>query len=250
MLSVPSIYYRPRDREQEADNAREKLFVPESDHLTLLNVYHQWKIHNYSGEWCEKHFIHVKSLRKVREVRAQLRDIMEQQKVKLCSIPPNRYDLVRKAIVSAYFTNAAKIKGIGDYINLRTGIPCKVHPSSALFSLGYAPDFIVYHELVMTSKEYMNCVTTVDPHWLAEMGSMFFSVKEPGNRELRREKEKRELEGMRIEAEERAKTQLISKDSMVVEPEFKKPSTQIVYPGTGRVKVSKTPKIIRPDMSE
>jgi pre-mRNA-splicing factor ATP-dependent RNA helicase DHX38/PRP16 len=39
MLSVPSIYYRPKDREEESDNAREKLFVPESDHLTLLNVY-------------------------------------------------------------------------------------------------------------------------------------------------------------------------------------------------------------------
>jgi pre-mRNA-splicing factor ATP-dependent RNA helicase DHX38/PRP16 len=30
----------------------------------------------------------------------------------------------------------------------------------------------------MTTKEYMQCVTAVDPHWLAEMGPMFFSVKE------------------------------------------------------------------------
>jgi pre-mRNA-splicing factor ATP-dependent RNA helicase DHX38/PRP16 len=36
----------------------------------------------------------------------------------------------------------------------------------------------VYHELVMTTKEYMQCVTAVDPYWLAEMGPMFFSVKE------------------------------------------------------------------------
>ncbi len=51
--------------------------------------------------------------------------------------------------------NAAKIKGIGDYVNLRTGINCKLHPSSSLFSLGFAPDYVVYHELLMTSKEYM-----------------------------------------------------------------------------------------------
>ncbi len=57
-------------------------------------------------------------------------------------------------------------------------MPCKIHPSSALFALGYAPDYTVYHELIMTSKEYMHCVTTVDPHWLAELGPMFFSVKE------------------------------------------------------------------------
>ena len=43
MLSVPAIFYRPKGREEDSDNAREKFQVPESDHLTLLNVYHQWK---------------------------------------------------------------------------------------------------------------------------------------------------------------------------------------------------------------
>jgi len=35
MLSVPAIFYRPKDREAESDKAREKLFISESDHLTL-----------------------------------------------------------------------------------------------------------------------------------------------------------------------------------------------------------------------
>ena len=39
MLSVPGIFYRPKDREAESDTAREKLFVGESDHLTMLNVF-------------------------------------------------------------------------------------------------------------------------------------------------------------------------------------------------------------------
>ena len=37
---------------------------------------------------------------------------------------------------------------------------------------------MVYHELVLTSKEYMQCVSVVDPHWLAQQGPMFFFVKE------------------------------------------------------------------------
>ena len=41
MLSVPAIFFRPKDREAESDAAREKFFVPESDHLTLLHVYNQ-----------------------------------------------------------------------------------------------------------------------------------------------------------------------------------------------------------------
>ena len=56
-------------------------------------------------------------------------------------------------------------------------MPCYLHPSSALYGLGYTPDYIVYHELVYTTKEYMQCVTAVDPEWLAELGPMFFSIK-------------------------------------------------------------------------
>lgn len=46
MLSVPSVFYRPKERIEESDAAREK-FVPESDHLTLLHVYTQWKSAGY-----------------------------------------------------------------------------------------------------------------------------------------------------------------------------------------------------------
>jgi len=48
MLSVPAIFYRPKERESESDNAREKFYIPESDHLTLLNVYEQWKLNGFS----------------------------------------------------------------------------------------------------------------------------------------------------------------------------------------------------------
>jgi len=109
MLSVPAIFYRPKDRETESDAAREKLFVRKSNHLTLLNAHQQWKMPLYSAEWCERDFVHVKSLRKVREVRAHLKDIMEQQGIKVLSVENSNCDMVRKAICSAYFTNATKI---------------------------------------------------------------------------------------------------------------------------------------------
>jgi pre-mRNA-splicing factor ATP-dependent RNA helicase DHX38/PRP16 len=48
MLSVPSVFYRPKERMEEADAAREKFNVPESDHLTLLNVFTLWKSHGYA----------------------------------------------------------------------------------------------------------------------------------------------------------------------------------------------------------
>ena len=66
MLSVPNIFFRPTDRADESDAAREKFFVPESDHVTMLNVYQQWKQNGYRPEWCIEHFLQSKSLKKVR----------------------------------------------------------------------------------------------------------------------------------------------------------------------------------------
>ncbi|CAE7906645.1 CUV [Symbiodinium sp. KB8] len=177
MLSVPDIFFRPKDREAESDAAREKFFVAESDHLTFLNVFNQWKRNNYSAKWCADHFVHVKAMRKAREVRQQLLDIMKTQRVALVSCG-NDWDVVRKAICSAYFYNSARIKGIGEYVNMLNGMPSNLHPSSALYGLGYTPDYVVYHELIMTTREYMQCVTAVDAEWLAELGPMFFSIKE------------------------------------------------------------------------
>ncbi|KAK1918408.1 DEAH-box RNA helicase prp16 [Pyrenophora teres f. teres] len=67
MLSVPSVFYRPKERQEESDAAREKFFVPESDHLTLLHVYTQWKVNNYSDSWCIRHFLHPKALRRAKK---------------------------------------------------------------------------------------------------------------------------------------------------------------------------------------
>lgn len=85
--------------------------------------------------------------------------------------------MYHQALCSAYFSNAAKMKGIGEYVNCRTGMPCHLHPSSALYGLGFTPDYVIYHELVFTTKEYMQCVSAVDPEWLAELGPMFYSIK-------------------------------------------------------------------------
>ena len=60
MLSVPSAFFRPPDRAEESDSAREKFFVPESDHLTMLHVYQQWKKNSYRSDWCSDHFLQAK----------------------------------------------------------------------------------------------------------------------------------------------------------------------------------------------
>lgn len=201
MLSVPNVFYRPKEREEESDSAREKFFVPESDHLTLLHVYTQWKTNGHSDAWCTKHFLHSKTLRRAKEVRDQLLDIMNKQKMPLISCGTD-WDTIRKCICSGFFHQAARVRGIGEFINLRTSVTMALHPTSALYGIGHVPEYVVYHELLLTSKEYMSTVTSVDPHvsdnspnsacissstqlthfsqWLAELGGVFYSVKEKG----------------------------------------------------------------------
>lgn len=218
MLSVPSVFYRPKERQEESDAAREKFFVPESDHLTLLHVYTQWRVNGYSDGWCTRHFLHPKALRRGKEIRDQIKDIMEKQKMPLISCGTD-WDIIRKCICSGYYHQAAKVKGLGEYINLRTSVTIQLHPTSALYGLGYLPDYVVYHELILTSKEYMSCVTSVDPHWLADLGAVFYSIKEKGysardkrvtEREFNR---KAELEAKMAEDKAREEQRLAEEES-------------------------------------
>lgn len=59
MLSAQNIFYRPREKQAEADQKRAKFFQPEGDHLTLLAVYQAWKDNNFSSSWCYENFIQV-----------------------------------------------------------------------------------------------------------------------------------------------------------------------------------------------
>ncbi|KAI0641179.1 P-loop containing nucleoside triphosphate hydrolase protein [Trametes meyenii] len=252
MLSVPSVFYRPKERQEEADAAREKFNVPESDHLTLLNVFNQWKSHGFRDDWALRHFLHPKLLRKAREVRAQLEDIMKFQKMEIISAGTD-FDVIRKAITAGYFHQAARVKGIGEFVNIRTGLPTHLHPTSALYGLGYTPTYVVYHELILTSKEYMTQVTAVDAYWLAELGSVFYSVKEKnfderGNRRKadREFSKKAELETeMARQREESAK----KAQEEALASKTTSGSSKIIVPGTPRhtgigagARVSATPR--------
>lgn len=176
MLSVPQIFHRPKERQKESDAARSRFFVPESDHLTLLNVYSQWKSSRYSHRWCSKHFINFKSLQRAREIRGQLVKIMKKNHIDLVSTGTD-WDTIRKCICSGYAHQAAKVMGLGKYTSLRTGMELQLHPTSALYGLGDLPPYVVYHELLMTTKEYICCVTSVDPFWLMEYGTLLYDIK-------------------------------------------------------------------------
>jgi ATP-dependent RNA helicase DHX8/PRP22 len=95
---------------------------------------------------------------------------------------------VRKAICSGFFRNAAKKDPQEGYKTLVEGTPVYIHPSSALFNR--APEWLIYNELVLTTREYCHNVTTIEPKWLVEVAPQFFRVADANKISKRKRQEK------------------------------------------------------------
>lgn len=154
MLSVGnSIFYRPKDKIVHADQARKNYFRPGGDHLSLLAIWNAWAETNYSIQWCYENFIQYRSMSRARAVRDQLIGLMERTEVPLISNPdPGNTVPIRKAFTSGFFYHAARMARSGDsYRTIKHNQTVAIHPSSSLF--GELPRWVVYFELVLTSKE-------------------------------------------------------------------------------------------------
>ncbi|MFT7818704.1 ATP-dependent RNA helicase DHX8, partial [Arapaima gigas] len=185
MLSVQNVFYRPKDKQALADQKKAKFHQPEGDHLTLLAVYNSWKNNKFSNPWCYENFIQARSLRLfIWNCGSSYRHKLD---VVSCGKATVR---VQKAICSGFFRNAAKKDPQEGYRTLIDQQVVYIHPSSALFNR--QPEWVVYHELVLTTKEYMREVTTIDPRWLVEFAPAFFKVSDPTR--LSKQKKQQRLE--------------------------------------------------------
>lgn len=188
MLSVPEIFYRPKEKRELADRIKRGFDHPQGDHLTLLNVYQQWIKNNHSHSWCEENFVQEKSLLKAKEVIKQLNKLCLQLKLEPKSCQ-NQLDRVLKAFVSGFFKNSAKRSSQGRSLQTLTdNIQVEIHPSSSLF--GKNVDYVIYHTLMMTTKEYMQCSSRIDPKWLIQYAPKFFSKAKEGTLSIDKQREK------------------------------------------------------------
>ena len=129
----------------------------------------------------------IRSLRRALDVRKQLVTVMDRYKLELTSCGRD-YTKVAKAVVSGFFTHSAKKDPQEGFKTLVEGQPVYIHPSSALFNR--QPDWVVYHSLVMTSKEYMHECLAVEPKWLTELAPRFFRFADPQKMSKRKRREK------------------------------------------------------------
>jgi ATP-dependent RNA helicase DHX8/PRP22 len=176
LLSVDNPFYRPRDKQGQADMKKAKFHQAEGDHLTLLAVYKGWGASKFSNPWCFENFIQARSMKRAQDVRKQLVTIMDRYKLDILSSGKN-YKKICLAITAGFFTNAAKKHPQEGYLTLVDQNPVYIHPSSALFNKN--PEWVIYHELVLTTKEYMRNIMVIDAKWLIELAPSFYKKADP-----------------------------------------------------------------------
>eukprot|EP01026_Neomeris_dumetosa_P053779 TRINITY_DN4810_c3_g1_i1.p1 TRINITY_DN4810_c3_g1~~TRINITY_DN4810_c3_g1_i1.p1 ORF type:complete len:124 (+),score=10.52 TRINITY_DN4810_c3_g1_i1:1-372(+) len=116
------VFIRPRDNQHMADEAKQTYAHVDGDHLTLLNVYHQWKHEGENQQWCYNNFLNARSMKAADNVREQLARICQRQAVTLVSTPiedRTYYDNIRKAMLAGFFMQVAHLQRSGQYLTVK-----------------------------------------------------------------------------------------------------------------------------------
>ncbi|RZC50922.1 hypothetical protein C5167_019351 [Papaver somniferum] len=184
MIETGNIFYRPSNKQEEADQKRATFVHPGGDHLTLLAVYEAWEANNFSAAWCCKNFVQPRSLRRVQDVRKQLITILDRYNLGIVSVGKDSTK-IRRAIAAGFFFQAAKKDPQkGCYRTILENQQVYIHRSSALFLL--QPDWVIYQVLLQTkkeipweaTKEYMHEITVIDPKWPVEFAPRSFKASD------------------------------------------------------------------------
>ncbi|ESO82673.1 hypothetical protein LOTGIDRAFT_66992, partial [Lottia gigantea] len=79
----------------------------------------------------------------------------------------------QRCITSGFFANAAKLHYSGEYRTIRDDQTLHIHPTSVLFP-EIPSKWVVFNEVIQTSKYFMRDLTVIKPEWLCELAPHFY----------------------------------------------------------------------------
>ncbi|KAI6223008.1 RNA helicase [Aphelenchoides fujianensis] len=186
MLSVPQCFVRPNEHKREADEAKARFAHVDGDHLTMLNVYHAFKQNKEDTKWCYDNFVNYRALKNADNVRMQLARLMDKFGLKRVSTNFNSRDYytnIRKALLAGFFMQIAHMERNGNYVTVKDNQLVSLHPSTVLT---HKPEWVLYNEFVLTSKNYIRTVTDVRPEWLLQMAPQYYDLQTFPEGEIKR----------------------------------------------------------------
>ncbi|TYI36634.1 hypothetical protein ES332_A03G155100v1 [Gossypium tomentosum] len=181
MLSAETNLLPGRSKNNEKKRKYPPLELPDGsgfgDHIQLLQIYECWDENDYDIGWCKDYDLQVRGMMFVKEVRKQLSQIMQKIAKGSSDVRVNQnqkrrqsYRNLRKALSIGFASQLAE--RMRHHNGFRTlGFKpqlVQVHPSSVLKpdDDGLYPNYVVYHELIATSRPYMRNVCAVERQWV------------------------------------------------------------------------------------
>uniref|UniRef100_A0A5G2RAA3 RNA helicase n=1 Tax=Sus scrofa TaxID=9823 RepID=A0A5G2RAA3_PIG len=179
MLSVENVFIRPVDPEyqKEAEQRHRELAAKAggfNDFATLAVIFEQCKSSGAPASWCQKHWIHWRCLFSAFRVEAQLRELI--RKLKQQSDFPRetfegpKHEVLRRCLCAGYFKNVAR-RSVGRTFCTMDGrgSPVHIHPSSALHEQETKLEWIIFHEVLVTTKVYARIVCPIRYEWVRDL---------------------------------------------------------------------------------
>ncbi|EGF77682.1 hypothetical protein BATDEDRAFT_13867 [Batrachochytrium dendrobatidis JAM81] len=176
MLSAPNPFLRPNDQRRQADAAKAEFDHAYGDHLTLLNVFHAYLSNGCDQKWCYNNYLNARSLKNAENVRSQLERVMTRMGINLVSthVDDPHYDRnIRKALTAGSFMYVAHREKSGLYMTSKDNQIVQLHPSCCI---GNKPEWVIYHEYVLTKKNYIRTCTTISGEWLLELAPAYYDL--------------------------------------------------------------------------
>jgi ATP-dependent helicase HrpA len=198
-LTVQDPYIRPPEKKDEADKMHEVFDDPDSDFITLLNIWDQYhetlnrvKTSGRMKKFCNHHYISFKRIREWRDVHEQIMYILKEYnayetgKLRLkahgenvlslktpiyvlrpAKSPHPLYADIHKSILSGFLSNIA-VKKEKNMFNAAGNRETMIYPGSALFNR--AGSWIVASDMIETSRLFAVRAGNIEPKWLEDIG--------------------------------------------------------------------------------
>jgi len=174
MMQINNVFITPSNQKIKARRSQRKFAVEEGDHITLLNVYKSFLKHKSDKHWCHEHMLNYKGLSRAVEIHHQLSRLLHRARVSMVSCGDD-VDKIRRCIVQGFFANAAQRTYTGAYKTVRDEHELWIHPTSVLADVEVPPRWVVFNEVVHTSREYMRDITVIQPDWLYELAPHYYT---------------------------------------------------------------------------
>ena len=146
----------------------------------IINRYNQFNEvpDRQRKKWCYDNYVSYRSMVNAASVQRQLSNMLKKMKIDINNgyhySDTYYFTNIKKCIFAGFFMQVAHRERTGHYLTIKDNQVVKLYPSSVLKD---KPDWVMYHEFVLTTANYMRTVTTVDGEWLMDLAPQYYNLQ-------------------------------------------------------------------------